>query len=173
METAAPTSMEDRLRAIEDRLAILDLLAGSALSSDVASEAYWESMFAPGAEMDRGGEHGVDNRDKIMDIVRSNSQADAIANGMAHAMALPHIRVDGDRAVATGYLHVLVLDPNGPEVSLPGKASRKAPVTYHLTVNRWEFVRGKQGWQVVRRVIRPIASDDAQLLLRRGIETRD
>jgi hypothetical protein len=165
--------VEARLRAIEDRFRILDLLAGSALSSDIASEVYWQTMFAPGAEMDRGGAHGLESRAQIIDIIRSADQADAIARGMAHAMALPHIRIHGDRAVATGYLHVLVLDPASAEVQLPGKGARKPPVTYHLTVNRWEFERTGQEWQVVRRVVRPIGSEEAKGLLRRGIDTTD
>jgi hypothetical protein len=170
METTQSSTTEARLRAIEDRLDILNLLAGSALSSDVASESYWQSMFADRAVMDRGGKLGEENRERIMDIVRSTSQAQAIESGMAHAMAMPHVRIDGDRAVATGYLQVLVLDPNSPDVRLPGKDVRKALVTYHLTVNRWELARTAAGWQVTRRVIRPIATDDARQMLRNGIE---
>jgi hypothetical protein len=173
MEATAPLSIEQRLRAIEDRLEILDLLAGSALSSDVASETYWESMFAPGAVMDRGVNHGLENREQIMAIVRSKGQTEAIESGMAHSLGLPCIRIEGDRAVATGYLQALVLDPNSPEVTLPGKGSRKALATYHLTVNRWELERTAKGWQVTRRVIRPIATEDAQQMLRRGIESID
>jgi hypothetical protein len=156
---------------VEDRLAILDLLAGSALSSDVASEAYWQTLFAENAVLDRGAERGVEHRDQIIDIVRSASQAEAIKSGMAHALALPHIRIDGDRAVATGYLQAIIIDPDSAEVTLPGKGTRKALATYHLTVNRWEFERTASGWQVARRTIRPIATEDAQHMLRRGIET--
>jgi hypothetical protein len=43
-------------------------------------------------------------------------------------------------------------------------------VTYHLTVNRWELARTAVGWQVTRRVIRPIATDGARQMLRSGIE---
>lgn len=170
METTQANSSEARLRAIEDRLDILNLLAGSALSSDVASESYWQAMFADDAVMDRGANRGEESREQIMDIVRGSSQAAAIESGMAHAMAMPHIRIDGDRAVATGYLQVLVLDSNSPEVRLPGKDVRKALVTYHLTVNRWELARTAVGWQVRRRVIRPIATDGARQMLRSGIE---
>jgi hypothetical protein len=121
--------------------------------------------------MDRGGNRAEENREQNMDIVRSSSQAAAIESGMAHAMAMPHVRIDGDRAVATGYLQVLVLDSNSPEVRLPGKDVRKALVTYHLTANRWELARTAAGWQVTRRVIRPIATEDAIRMLRSGIET--
>jgi hypothetical protein len=173
LEATQPDNSEARLRAIEDRLSILNLLAGAALSSDVASQSYWESMFADDAVMDRGGQRGEETREQIMDIVRGESQAQAIESGMAHAMAMPHIRIDGDRAVATGYLQVVVLDRDGPDIRLPGKDVRKALVTYHLTVNRWELARTAAGWQVTRRVIRPIATDEAKQMLRSGIEAGD
>lgn len=43
-----------RIIATEDRLEILNLLAGSAFSSDVASESYWMKMFVEDATFDRG-----------------------------------------------------------------------------------------------------------------------
>lgn len=167
------SDLEMRLQLIEDKLAILNILAGSPLSSDVASESYWESMFAHDAVMDRGGTHGLESRAEIMDIVRGADQASAIESGMAHVAALPHIRIDGDRAVATGYLQVLVVDPDSPQVNLAGKGSRKALATYHLTVNRWEFARTDQGWQVTKRVVRAIATPDGRCLLNRGIDSTD
>jgi hypothetical protein len=173
MSTPDSTDLEMRLRLVEDKLEILNLLAGSPLSSDIASESYWESMFAHDAVMDRGGAHGLASRAEIMDIVRSADQASAIENGMAHVAALPHIRIDGDRAVATGYLQVLVVDPDSPQVHLAGKGSRKALATYHLTVNRWEFARTTQGWKVVKRTVRSIATPDGRSLLTRGIDSTD
>ena len=92
---------------------------------------------------------------------------------MAHVAALPHIRVEKDRAVATGYLQDLIVDPNSQEVDLPGKGLRKGLVTYHLTVNRWEFERNDKGWKIVKRVIRPIGTADGQSLLSRGIDSTD
>lgn len=173
MSTPESQMLEGRLRLVEDRLAILNILAGSSLSSDVASESYWQSMYADDAVMDRGGTHGVVGRAQIMEIVRGAEQAGAVESGMAHVAALPHIRIDGDRAVATGYLQVLVVDSNGPEVTLPGKGSRKALATYHLTVNRWELARTNNRWQVVRRIVRPIGTPDAMDLLNRGIDRND
>ena len=173
MSTPDWEQMEARLRLVEDKLAILAVLSGSPLSSDVASETYWEAMFAQDAVMDRGGGRGLENREQIMEIVRSPSQASAADSGMAHFAGLPHIRIDGDRAVATGYLQVLVLDPHAPEVTLAGKGTRKALTTYHLTVNRWEFVRTEKGWQVARRIVRPKGTPEGQSLLTRGIDSTD
>jgi hypothetical protein len=166
-------SVEARLALVEDRLAILDILAGSPISSDTASEAYWQSMYSHNAVMDRGDDRVVANRNEIIEIVRSVEQASAIDNGMAHLASLPHIRIEGDRAIATGYLQVLVVDRSSPEVCLPGKGSRRVLVTYHLTVNRWEFERTGQGWKITKRTIRPMGTPAGRQLLSRGLASSD
>lgn len=162
--------LSKRLVLIEDRLAILNILAGSAHSSDVASEAYWDGMFAEAAVMDRG--QGIPNdigKDDILAIVRSPEQRAAIDAGMAHLAMLPHIAVDGDHAVATGYILVIVPDDQASRVVLPGKGRSPGISIYQLTANRWEFVRAGPDWKVSRRVVRPIAADDARQILASGI----
>jgi hypothetical protein len=63
-------TLADRLLRLEDRLAILNLLAGSAHSSDVAAEDFWSEMFTPDAVMDRAGGMPDDvGRDVIVAIV--------------------------------------------------------------------------------------------------------
>jgi hypothetical protein len=159
-----------RLRAVEDRLAILDLLAGAAMSADVPSEPYWRAMYAPEAVMDRGPGHIDAGREQLLAIVRGPGQHAAAGHGMAHLATVPHIAVDGDRAIATGYLLVVVPGAGTTKVALPGKGTSQDLVIYHLTVNRWELERTEQGWQVTRRTLRPIATDDGREMLRAGIE---
>jgi hypothetical protein len=161
-----------RLTALEDRLAIMSLLAGSAYSSDTASEPYWSAMFAEDAVLDRGGDRPVDRgRADILKVVNSANQHDAIAHGMAHFAALPHVTLDGDSAVAVGYLLVIVPDANAPNVDLPGKGTSPGLSVYQLTVNRWDLARGTDGWVVTKRIVRPLASGEATQLLRGGMTT--
>jgi hypothetical protein len=80
-----------RITATEDRLEILNLLAGSAISSDIASEAYWTKMFTPDAVMDRGQGRQDKGRDAILKIVGGSDQKEAIKAGMTHLPMLPHI----------------------------------------------------------------------------------
>lgn len=164
----------DRLTAVEDRLAILDLLAGSAHSSDVASGAYWSSIYADDAAMDRGAGRARDlGKESILAIVNGADQQAAIDAGMSHLAMLPRVRVEGDRATATGYLLVVVPDPDGARVVLPGKGTSPGLSIYQLTVNRWELVRAAGGWQVTKRVVRPIAAEDAREILSRGLVAGD
>jgi hypothetical protein len=158
-----------RIRAIEDRLAIQNLLAGLALSSDVASEPFWQSSFSEDAVMDRG-EHQDRGREQIVAVVGSASQHAAVDYGMSHMSSVPHIQIEDDRAVATGYLLVLVPGAAAAQIELPGKGLSRDIAVYHLTVNRWELLRTGDGWKITRRIIRSMATEDARQLLRVGIE---
>jgi SnoaL-like domain len=159
-----------RLRAVEDRLAILDLLAGAAMSADVPSEPYWRAMYAPEAVLDRGPGQIDAGREQLLAILASPGQHAAAEHGMAHIAATPRIVIDGDRAIATGYLLVVVPGAGMTKVALPGKGVSQDLAIYHLTVNQWELERTAQGWQVIRRILRPIATDAGRELLRTGIE---
>jgi SnoaL-like domain len=79
-----------RITATEDRLEILNLLAGSAFSSDVASEAYWTKMFTEDATFDRGTKQDK-GRNEILKIINAPEQKEAIKAGMTHLAMLPHI----------------------------------------------------------------------------------
>lgn len=163
--------LADRLTKLEDRLAILNLLAGSAHSSDVAADAFWHDMFTPEAVMDRGG--GTPNdvgRDAIVAIVQGDGQRAAIAAGMAHLAMLPTITLDGDRASAIGYLLITVPDANARPIVLPGKGTSPGIGVYQVTVNRWELARTTEGWQVTRRIVRPLSAEDARPILARGLQ---
>jgi hypothetical protein len=159
-----------RLTATEDRLQILNLLAGSAISSDVASEAYWTKMFTEDAIFDRGQGRQDKGKNEILKIVNDPNQKEAIKAGMTHLPMLPHITLDGDSAVATGYLLIVMPDTAASHVKLPGKGVSPGFSIYQLTVNRWQLVRTTNGWKVSKRTVRPISSTDSRDILKQAIE---
>jgi hypothetical protein len=146
---------------------IQNLLAGSALSADSGDTAYQTALYADDAIMDVGGSKGeIRGRDAIVSIINDPSHSKLRAEGMAHIAAQPHIRVNGSRAVAVGYLQIIVPDKSSIEPAPQGIASSGKWVTWRLTANRWEFeLRGDQ-WQITRRTIRPAPSAEALELLR-------
>jgi SnoaL-like domain len=158
-----------RITATEDRLEILNLLAGSAFSSDVASEAYWAKMFTHDAVFDRGQGRQDKGQADILKIVGGSDQKEAIKFGMTHLAMLPHISLNGDSAVATGYLLIVVPDTAASHVKLPGKGVSSGFSIYQLTVNRWQFVRSTVGWKVSQRTVRPLSSGDSQAILKRAL----
>lgn len=88
-----------RITAAEDRLEILNLLAGSAFSSDVASEVYWAKMFTEDATFDRGAKQDKGKKE-VLKIINAPEQKEAIKAGMTHLAMLPHIKLNGDSADA-------------------------------------------------------------------------
>lgn len=160
-----------RMTAIEDRLEILNLLAGSAFSSDVASEAYWTKMFTDNAVMDRGNGRPLDRgRDEILKVVGGSDQREAIKFGMTHLAMLPHVTLLGDSAVATGSLLIVVPDTAASHVKLPGKGVSPGFSIYQLTFNRWKLIRTASGWKVTHRTVRPMTSIDSRQILVQAIE---
>lgn len=160
----------ERITATEDRLEILNLLAGSAFSSDVASEAYWKKMFTQDAIFDRGQGRQDKGQVEILKIINSPDQKEAIKFGMTHLAMLPHITLNGNSAVATGYLLIVMPDTAASHVQLPGKGVSAGFSIYQLTINRWELARTTDGWKVTKRTVRPLSSNDAHNILERAIE---
>lgn len=161
-----------RIIATEDRLEILNLLAGSAFSSDVASESYWTKMFTEDASFDRAASRQDKGRDEILKIVNSPEQKEAIKSGMTHLAMLPHITLKGDSAIATGYLLIVMPDTTASHVKLPGKGISPGFSIYQLTVNQWKLIRTADGWKVTQRTVRPISSADSRTILQQAIEVK-
>jgi hypothetical protein len=158
-----------RITATEDRLEILNLLAGSAFSSDVASEAYWKKMFTEDATFDRGTKQDK-GREEILKIINAPDQKEAIKAGMTHLAMLPHIKLNGDSAIATGYLLIVMPDSAASHVKLAGKGISPGFSIYQVTVNRYTLVRTADGWKVTSRIVKPISSADTRDIIREAIE---
>jgi hypothetical protein len=159
-----------RIIASEDRLEIQNLLAGSAFSSDVASETYWAKMFTEDTIFDRGQGRHDNGREEILKIINATDQKEAIKGGMTHLAMLPHIKLNGDSAIATGYLLIVMPDSAASHVKLPGKGISSGFSIYQLTVNKWQLVRTADGWKVSQRTVRPLGNKDSQDILRNAIE---
>jgi len=154
----AQKQMLSRITATEDRLEILNLLAGSAFSSDVASELYWTTMFTENATFDRGTKQDK-GREEILKIINAPDQKEAIKAGMTHLAMLPHIKLNGDSAVAMGYLLIVMPDSAASHVKLAGKGTSPGFSIYQVTVNKYMLVRTAEGWKVSQRIVRCNSQD--------------
>jgi hypothetical protein len=158
-----------RITATEDKLEILNLLAGSAFSSDVASESYWTKMFTEDAIFDRGTKQDK-GRNEILKIINAPEQKEAINAGMTHLAMLPHIKLMGDSAVATGYLLIVMPDSAASHVKLAGKGVSTGFSIYQVTVNKYTLLRTTDGWKVSQRIVRPISAADARAIIQKTID---
>src|ERR1700692_4881096 len=109
-------SFEQRLRTIEDRLEIYNLIASHPPSADTGAAAYAEFVYTEDGVFDRGDLSGATGSKAIAANLKSDAHQAAIAGGIAHFTGLPHIALDGDAAVVTSYLQILTPHKSGEPV---------------------------------------------------------
>jgi hypothetical protein len=169
-EAAKSVTIEDRIRAIEDRLEILNLIASHPPSADTAAAPYIRSIFIEDAVLDLGGAKRADGNQAISQIVQRPEHGQAISGGLAHFAGLPHIVLDGDSAVVTSYLQILAPHPTADEIDVPGHGASRGFRIHRVGANRWELERTPQGWKIKRRSYRTLdGSDPALDILRQAV----
>jgi hypothetical protein len=166
-------SIEERLRAIEDRLEILNLIASHPPSADTGADYYTVQVYAEDGEFDRGATlMGAKGNKEIAAITQTPGHQAAIAGGLAHFAGLPHIEIAGDEAVVTSYLQILTPNAAGEPVEVPNHGVSKGFRIHRVGANRWELRRTPQGWKIKRRTLRPLdGSEPARELLRGALES--
>jgi hypothetical protein len=165
-------TMYQRLRAVEDRMEIYNLIAGHPPSADTGADYYAEDVYLEDGVFDRGaGLTGAKGNKEMGAVLKSPGHQKAIAGGLAHFTGLPHIAIKGDTAVVTSYLQILHPDPNGKEVELSNHGKSTGFRIHRVMANRWELVRTSDGWKIKKRSLRPLdGSEDARTLLAGALE---
>jgi hypothetical protein len=170
MNTASH-SLEDRLRAVEDQLAIYRLIASHPPAADTGTERYYIDAFAEDGVIDLGTKTASGNKN-VGAVVKTPEHQAAIAGGLCHFAGLPRVTVDGDRALAISYLQVVAPNHGAEPVELSGHGESRGYRIHRLGVNRWDLKRTDAGWKITRRTYRMLdGSDDARALLRDAIAT--
>jgi len=150
-------TLEQRLRLIEDRLEIYNLIASHPPSADTGNADYTVSVWTEDGVFDRGAEFvRPSGRPAIAGGSSNPEHHRAIEQGIAHFAGLPYVRITADTAVAISYLQILVPDRVGPLFDVPNHGSSRGFHVHRVSANRWEFVRTDAGWKIKRRTLRPL-----------------
>lgn len=150
-------TLEERIRLIEDRLEIYNLIASHPPSADTGNGAFVASVWAEDGVFDRGAEFPKPTGRAAIAGGSSNPEHHrAIEQGIAHFAGLPYVRVDGDTAFAITYLQILVPDRVGPRFDVPNHGSSQGFHIHRVSANRWEFARTAEGWKITSRTLRPL-----------------
>ena len=172
MPKTSKRTLEDRLRAVEDRLEILNLIASHPPSADTGADHYVRTIYLEDGVIDLGGGKTANGKDAVAAIVKTPGHQAAIAGGLAHFAGLPHIMLEGDEAVVTSYLQILTPHPTAEPIEVPNHGSSKGFRVHRVGANRWELTRTSAGWKIRRRTLRPLdGSEPARELLRQAIAT--
>ena len=163
------SSLERRLRAIEDRLEIYNLIAGHPPSADTGAAAYAEAVYSEDGIFDRGpGLSSATGNKVIGAMLQSPAHQAAIAGGLAHFTGLPHVTVDGDTAVVISYLQILTPNKSGEPIQVPNHGASRGYHIHRVVTNRWELVRTASGWKIKRRTLRLVDGSEPSRELLRG-----
>jgi SnoaL-like domain len=163
-------TLEQRIRAIEDRLEIYNLIAGHPPSADTGADAYAEAVYTEDGVFDRGpGLSGATGNKAIGANLKSMGHQAAIAGGLAHFTGLPHIALYGDNAVVISYLQILTPRKSGEPVEVPNHGASRGYHIHRVVTNRWELVRTSAGWKIKRRTLRLVDGSEPSREILRGV----
>ena len=158
MSMATIEDLERRIATLEDRLAILQLVASYGPAVDSLDRDGVGALWARDGRYDFGGDP-LEGRQAVASLIDLETHRSYVGNGSSHILSLPRISIDGDRAVVVNYSQVFIRDPAAPGAGW--HADR-------CSANRWELVRTAEGWQVTARTNRLLdGSQPARDLLRR------
>jgi hypothetical protein len=165
----SPSTLEHRLRAIEDRLAIYNLIASHPPSADTGARAYAEAVYVEDGVFDRGAElSSWAGNTAIGANLKSEGHQAAIAGGLAHFTGLPYVAIDGDAAVVISYLQILTPKTSGEPVEVPNHGSSRGYHIHRVVTNRWELARTPDGWKIKRRTARLVDGSEPSREILRG-----
>jgi hypothetical protein len=158
-DTVDLAEMDRRLRLVEDKLAILQVVAGYGPSVDGGAsteagslwtiDSWYDTDASPAAAVPHGraGIEGAAQR--FLD--------DPV--GLAHISHMPMIKVDGDRATVVNHSNTFEQDGDGYRIG-------------RVSANRWDLVRIDGTWQIEHRVNRLLdGTRVAKDLLAEGVRT--
>jgi ketosteroid isomerase-like protein len=132
-------SVEDRLRALEDRQAIYQTVCGYGYAVDGLNATAVGSCYVDDGVYAVGDIGAFQGREAIEAITRDPGHLAYVAAGCAHISSLPYVVIGGDRAVATCHTMVNMHGDNGFFIG-------------RLSASRIELARQDDGaWKIVYR----------------------
>ena len=133
------TAIERRLRALEDQVAIYQIVCGYGYAVDGLNGDAVGALYAPEGVYAIADTGTISGRKAIAAITALPAHLDLVRNGCAHMSTLPHVVIDGDRASATCHTLVVTKGEDGFFV-------------LRLSASRLELSRdARDGWRIDQR----------------------
>lgn len=151
-------ALERHIRRLQDELDLYRLVATYAPAFDSGASEIVANLWTEDGiyDVDVGTWTG---HQQITEMVEAAVQQGAAKMARAHVISMPHLRIDGDTAVATCHSRLYVKRGDGFD-------------PWRVAANRWEFERTPDGWRIKRRINRLMdGTPEPRDLLRKGVET--
>ena len=141
-------ALERRVKELEDKEAIRDVLARYGFTADLGFSKDWVDVWTEEGVYDLGPEETAAGSDALFhDIITNPEGHKTIENRSQHTVVNHFIRVDGDSAWAEAYSIVFV---RGDEGYYP----------WTCGYNHFEFERKDGRWRLALRLRRPVGGDE-------------
>ena len=143
--------LSKRIEALEDEREIQSLMIRYALSVDSNDPEATSQIYAEDCMIDIDGDSFFNGREEAKQIVTGDVHQSNLPN-VAHVMGPFAVRLEGDRATASGYATIFV--------------RRDGEVTiWRQSYQCWELVKRDGRWQALKRTSRSTGRQDGQALL--------
>jgi uncharacterized protein (TIGR02246 family) len=154
-------ALEQRLRRVEDELAISRLMAAYGPLVDTGDADAVSGLWAEDGEYDVEGWH-MRGREDIAEMVRSSAHQGLISRGAAHFLGPVCVDIDGDHAIAVCESIVVRRDDDGGGYRV-----------WRAGANHVTLRRTAEGWRIAKRTSRALdGSTEARGLLGAGATGR-
>ena len=131
--------LEARLRAVEDQLAIYQLVCGYGYAVDGCNTQAVGSLYAPDGVYAVADFATMEGRERIAGITNEEGHRTLVGRGCAHMSTLPYVVIHGDRAAAT--CHTMVVEHRAEGFGVA-----------RLSASRLQLSRKPEGgWQIDHR----------------------
>jgi hypothetical protein len=139
MDAQSMSRLEQRLQALEDQVAIYQIVCGYGYAVDGLNTQAVGELYAPDGVYAVADIPPYVGREKVAAITTTPGHVAMVGEGCAHMSSLPHVVIDGDRASATCYTALLRNGAGGFEIA-------------RLSASRLELSRKPGGgWQIDHR----------------------
>lgn len=140
LRTAVATLM-NRVRALEDQVEIMQLVAQYGPAVDSGSGAAAAALWTEDGTFDAVPHRHMKGREEIAEMVLGDGHQSLIRNGCGHVLTAPHIEIDGDNATGRNYALNIRWDSDADRFWVA-----------RVSANTWRWVRTAEGWRTVERI---------------------
>lgn len=144
-----------RVMALEDELAIHRVIVTYGFAVDSGDADATAALYTADTIFDVDGRPMVGHGEVHAMVLGASHQS--LLPNCAHTIGPAVVKLDGDRAVATGYSRIYHRSDDNIRL-------------FRLAFNRWELRREPTGWQIARRTTRMVGHPEAQAILHGGVE---
>ena len=142
---AAVAALTARVRALEDQVEIMQLVAQYGPSVDSGRGEVTAALWTEDGSFDAVPFYEMRGRQDIVNMVHGPGHQRLIENGCGHVLTVPHIVINGDEATGRSYALNIRWDPAADRFWVA-----------RVSANTWRWVRTSGGWRIADRVNAPL-----------------